>query len=133
MKKETMKKEAVKRMKMLKMSKEVIRQFEEEDVLNLSESIGYLYWLDNEQKEIVRKFEEKFGFIVYTAIHDYTDFGEMLSLLYVSPYSSEWKQDRQDIEEGYALVYVVNLSMPDCSEFGSIGIRPSIGGLIRVA
>lgn len=30
------------------------------------------------------------------------------------------------------LAYVVNTTMPDCSEFGTIGIEPSIGGLKRI-
>ena len=32
---------------------------------------------------------------------------------------------------GRAFVYVVNKDMPDCSEFGTIGIRPLFGGVLR--
>lgn len=39
--------------------------------------------------------------------------------------------DMEDLREGQALAYVVNMDMPDCSEFGTVGIKPSVGGLIR--
>jgi hypothetical protein len=44
------------------------------------------------------------------------------------------KQKEQAIEnlsDGQALAYVLNKTMPDCSEFGTIDIKPSVGGLIR--
>jgi len=55
----------------------------------------------------------------------------MYSLLYVSNHTEEWEMDRADIQEGRSFVYVVNKDMPDCSEFGTIGIRPLFGGVLR--
>lgn len=56
----------------------------------------------------------------------------MYSFLYVSEYIEEWKMDMEDLGDNQTLAYVVNTTMPDCSEFGTIGIEPSIGGLKRI-
>ena len=123
--------EAVKRMKMLHIMDRPIKEFENEGVLNLSEGIGLLYWLDDEEKKMVADFEEEYSCVVYHVIKTFSTLGLMYSLLYVSKHMDELEMDRADIQEGRAFVYVVNKDMPDCSEFGTIGIRPSFGGVIR--
>lgn len=45
----------------------------------------------------------------------------------------EWTYDRRDIQEGCPLAYVENMTYPDCSEFGSVGVRPVNGGVVRTA
>jgi site-specific recombinase len=88
--------------------------------------------LDEEQKKMVQKWEEATGNVVYHVIHDFTQIGELYSLLFVSRDKEEWLADRRDINDGIALSYVVNVSYPDCSEYGSIAIRPLIGGVMRL-
>lgn len=123
--------EALKRLELLGVMKNVVRDFKK-DVLNQSEQIGYLYWLDDKQKKIVEEFEKEHDALVYHVIHQYTNIGELLNFLYVSDCKEEWQMDIEDIRNGQALVYVENLTMPDCSEFGTIGIKPSIGGVVRM-
>ena len=41
--------------------------------------------------------------------------------------------DREDIEQGRSLAYVLNLDDALCSEYGSIGLAVSGGGLVRTA
>ena len=53
------KEEAIKRMEMLGLMDTVIKEFKEEGELNLSEQYGLLYWLNDEEKEMVRQFEEE--------------------------------------------------------------------------
>lgn len=125
------KQEAIARMKMLKMHDNPIREFEKEDKINQSEHGGLLYWLDELQEQYVKAFEEKHKAVVYHVIHNYTDIGEMLSFLYVSDSPDEWEYDRDDLKQGYAYAYVMNLDDEYCSEFGSIGIKPQFGGLTR--
>ena len=132
MTREEMKKEAIKRMKMLKILKTPIVEFEEEDKLNLSEAIGFLYWLNDEQKEMVREFEVEHNAVVYHVIHQFTNIGELYNLLYVSSYDEELEMDNEDLKNGHTIAYVVNASMPDCSEFGTIGVKPCNGGVIRI-
>ena len=45
-------------MKLLKLHPNIIREFEREDIVNLSENGGFLYWLTDEQKTFVEEFEE---------------------------------------------------------------------------
>lgn len=128
---EQMLEEAIKRMNILDMMENPIKDLKEDGVVNLSEGGGYLYWLDDEQKKMVEKFEKEKGGLVYHVIRSLTNIGEMYALMYVSQYEEEWDDDKEDLENGSALVYVVNVTMPDCSEFGSIGVQPSIGGVKR--
>lgn len=125
--------EALKRMELLKLHENVIDDFKEISLLNQSEHGGILYWVEGEMERKIREWEEKTGNLVYHVIHDYTEFGELLSLLYVSQYEDEWETDREDIQDGYALAYVMNLTDDWCSEYGSIGIRPQWGGVVRTA
>lgn len=125
--------EALARMALLKMLPNPIYEFRDEGKLNKSEMGGYLYWLDDDEKKMVREFEEENDATVYHVILSHTDFGRMYFLLYVSRYEEEWASDRNDIKNNTALVYVVNVDMPDCSEFGYIGVEPRFGGVARTS
>ena len=129
---EEMVKEALDRMKLLRLHQNAVREFRDEGKLNLSGVYGALYWLNDEQKKLVRDWEEKTGNLVYHVIHNRMEFGEMLNLLYISRNPEEWTKDRTDIQNEEALVYVINLDDDICSEYGYIGIRPMFGGVIRV-
>lgn len=120
---EQQKQEAIKRMKKLGIMEQPIKEFEEEGKINLSEGPGLLYWLND---------EEQSNGLVYHVIKTQMNFGLMYSFLYVSEYIEEWKMDMEDLGDNQTLAYVVNTTMPDCSEFGTIGIEPSIGGLKRI-
>lgn len=125
------KNEAIRRMKLLKLHENPIREFEEKGRLNLSENGGILYWLDEKQQEYVKEFERKYNGLVYHVIRDFRECGETLSFLYVTDSAREWEYDRDDLKQGYAFAYVKNLDDDLCSEFGSIGIKPQFGGLVR--
>jgi len=133
MTREQQKSEAITRMKALKLHSNAIREFDKEDLVNLSESYGILYWLDENQKEYIKEFEQKYNAVVYHVIRNNTEFGELLAYLYVSNDEDEWGYDRDDLKDGYACAYVKNLDEEAFSEFGSIEIKPSFGGLIRTA
>ena len=132
--KEIKKAEAIKRMKVLDIFNETIKQFEKEDLVSCSEPpLGANYWLDEEQQKLVKEFEEENNALVYFVVRSYTEFGKMDAFLYVSDYEEEWEMDNEDIKEGYVLSYVYNFDVPDFSEFGSIGVVNRFGGLIRTA
>lgn len=123
--------QAVERMKKLGIMEQPVKEFEDEGKLNLSENGGLLYYLNEDEQKMVDDFEKENNGLVYHVIKSRTTIGLMYALLYVSEYLEEWKMDMEDLGEGQALAYVVNMDMPDCSEFGTIGIKPSVGGLIR--
>ncbi len=126
------KQEAINRMKTLQIFPETIKQFKSGQVSYSEPPLGANYWLDDEQKEIVKKFEEEHSALVYFVTRSYTEFGKLDSLLYISDYVEEWEMDREDIQDGYALAYVYNYDAPEYSEFGSIAVQNRFGGLVRV-
>lgn len=124
--------EAIERMKLLKLDKGCIEAFTKGKVWE-SEGFGALYEVNDEEQKIINKFEASHeGCLVYHMIHNVYEFGECYSILYVSPDIDEWQRDKDDIKEGYVFAYVENVDNDWCSEFGSIAIKPSIGGLIRL-
>lgn len=135
--KEMQKQEAVRRMKTLKLSSSVIKDFEKEDVVYYSERQnrvfdGILYWISNEDNfvKIVSDFEKEFNALVYHAQLSHTEFGDLLALLYVSSHQSEWESDLYDLMTGEAIAYVVNVEYNE-GELGSIGVAPCNGGISR--
>lgn len=132
---EEKKAEAVRRLKKIGVYQETIRQFEEKNLVSVSEPpFGAFYWLNDEEKKMVREFEEKHDALVYVVIRSFTNIGKMDSLLFVSDYPEEWDMDMQDLRCNLVLAYVINHDAPDCSEFGSIGWKLTIaGGLTRTA
>lgn len=130
---EEKKTEAIKRMKKIGIFDQTIKQFEKEDLVSISEPpVGAFFWVEGEELEEMKQFEKKHNALVYCIIRSYTQFGIMDAYLYVSDYKEEWEQDNEMLEEKQALSYVINRTMPDCSEFGSIGFRTTIAaGLQR--
>ena len=75
---ERKKQEALDRMKMLNLFENAIKEFQQESKVNMSEC-GFLYWLDDEQTKMVSEFETEHDALVYHVIHNYTEFGELLT------------------------------------------------------
>lgn len=130
--KENKKKEALQRMKALGIYSESIKQFERGMVSYSEPPMGANYWLDDEQKAIIKEFEEEYDALVYFGMRSYTEFGKLDSFLYISDDEEEWFMDNADIQEGYAVAYVYNHDVPEYSEIGSIAVRERFGGLVRV-
>ena len=129
---EDKKNEAIERMKKLKIFPETRMQFERDDLISESSGpMGACYWLDDEQLARVRKFEEENNALVYHVIHSYTNIGELENYLFVGDNSEEWGMDREDIKNDSVFAYVFNKDMPDCSEFGTIGIQLTIAAGLR--
>lgn len=126
--------EAVKRMKRWGIFNQTIRQFEKENLVSISEPpFGAFFWVEGDELEAVKKFEERYNALVYCIVRSYTEIGKMDSYLYVSDYKEEWEMDNTDQNESSQIAYVVNHDMPDCSEFGRVGLERTIaGGLKRV-
>lgn len=127
--------EAVNRMESLRLKEDVIDDFKNGEIWQ-STNGGELYRLSQEQDLRILQFEEKYNCSVYHVIHDdyvMTDgtHMEMENYLYVSDSLSEWKEDREILKEGLTYSYVNNLTYPEFSELGEIGVAPRDGGLIR--
>ena len=127
--------EAAARMEHLDMDYRAISAMRQGEIW-ISEGPGALYDIpgtpDNEY--LIESLEDirRKNMFPYHVIHDITDFGELFSVLVISSYLEEWDMDREELEQGYVLADVYNKDM-DLDDLGTIGIRPSIGGLIRTA
>lgn len=126
--------EGRRRLEMLGVVKNVLNDYDH-GVINYSERVNkvfnaILYWVDNkpEVAEVIKAFEEEYGCLVYHAQLTHTCEGEMWSFLYVSKNEEEWEYDREDITNGQAYAYVW---WNEVKEIGSIGVKPSQGGVLR--
>ena len=129
---EIKKEEAIKRMKAMNIYSDAIKQFKNADIVMVSEPpLGGLFWLNDEEKEMVSKFEQENNALVYLVVRSFTNLGIMDNIFYVSDYQDEWEMDNADLNENYACVYVINHDMPDCSEFGTIAWKSVGGGVLR--
>lgn len=134
---EIKKTEAINRMRAMDIIPDAINQFKNDDVVMISimaaePPFGGLYWLGDEEKEMVREFEQEYNALVYLVVRSFTNIGTMDNIFYVSDHQDEWFMDNADIDERYACVYVINHDMPDCNEFGSIAWKSIGGGILRV-
>ncbi|TYV30996.1 hypothetical protein [Listeria monocytogenes] len=149
MSREVLKKEALVRMKILGIYKQVIDDFDKENIVHYSERLlvllpdkdkddvlnaAWLNKLDGEMEEVVKMFEEvgNSNKLVYHVIVSYTEFGKLFNLFYVDGNAvGNWREENKQLGHGMSFVYVVNMTYPNCSEFGIIGIESIDGGLIR--
>lgn len=121
--------EALARLLTLKVHPNVVRDFRDE-ILNCSED-GILFWLDEEEEGFIKAWEKKTNHMVYHVIKNHMSFGTAYSLLYVSKYESEWELDKEFLADGCPFVYVLNSEGRELSEYGTIGVRPAYGGVLR--
>lgn len=127
---------AVKALETLGCYKPYLKAYETNGTITMYEGFGG-YYLDpkygRNEPELCAKIEEveaRYGGTVYAVIHNLLEFGECYTMLYISKYAedAEYMFDKQS-----AYAYVWNKTYEDYSEFGTVGIRAALGGLIRTA
>lgn len=127
---EEMKEEALNRMKMLLLHQNVINEFKKENKLNKSEGpLGTLYWLDEEEGDIVKEYEKKWNVLVYHVIKTFTkDMDVIYDLLYITDEKDYWEEERKRLEQGIVLSHTKS----QFSESGDIFVINVSGGLARL-
>lgn len=135
--KDKKKQEAIRRMKKLNYFGQSISAFRKSGYVMINEPpYGAHYYTHDDERlqKAIKEFEEQNHALVYAVVRAFTSLGDMDSLLYVEDYEEEWEFFDEDVEYGTLMSYTINWDMPDCSEFGSIGFKPTIaGGLQRTA
>lgn len=127
---EQMKAEAIRRIGWWKLHPNVARDFKK-GVLNMSETMGALFWLDDEDKKLVDDWARESGNLPYHVIRSFLEDMELLTILFVEPDIEEWEMNKEDSVYFTQFAYVINKTVPEFSEYGSVSIHPTFGGLIR--
>ena len=135
MKHEERKIKAVELMKQLGIYKPYIKDFQENDTVCFYENFaGFWAWQNEELNKKIKEIESKYNCTVYAVTHEFTEFGECYSMLYVPRYKQEWNNLLVNVKGTfYTYAYVWNKSDDWCSEFGEIGVKIMGGGIKRVA
>ena len=123
--------EALKRMHLLKLNEKAISIFKEARKVYCSENT-YLRAANEKELEMIKQYEENYGTLVYHIIHsDGTlGIGETYEMLNVSPYREDWSYERSSIRNGTPICRSENITMPDCSESGSVMIHTLANGVL---
>ena len=128
---ERQKAEAVSRLKLIGVHKDVQQSFEKNGKVMLCVSGRYRPLSEDEHAK-VRQFELEHDATVFLAVRWFTMFGTLDALLFVGKYDEEWEMEQEDIKAGYAMSYCINNDYPECSEMGSICFRITRdGGIVR--
>lgn len=130
----TMKAEAVKYMDILKFDKRCIQAFKakKQSVWMSSGPFGGLYEADEKLKNMIKDVETEHDIIVYHVVENMIYGMHCYSMLCVCKYPEEYEMNEEALKDGYAFSYVLNVDAPDCSEFGTICVKPTFGGLRRI-
>ena len=74
----TKQQEAIKRMKMMQIFPEAIRQFKDDGKVMVSEPpFGALYYITEKEQQEVAKFEQEYNALVYHVVRTYTEVGQL--------------------------------------------------------
>ena len=133
MNKSEMKKIAIEHLKALNIYRPYIAEFRKNGTVTMFEGFGGYYINEmngyTELESHIKEFERDYEAMVYAVTHEYLEFGECYTFLYVD------KNDPNNltIDDGlyYVYAYVWNKTMEYCSEFGTVGIQSSYGGIVR--
>lgn len=135
--KERIKKEALRRMKALKLLDEgdytCVQDFKKNNIVYKSEFHGILYWLDEDEQKLVKDFEishKEQEMLVYHCYKAHTELGDILFMLYVSNEKGENERFDIDLQDDIIFTYAANMTEPCFSEFGSAYVKSQFGGII---
>ena len=129
-----MKEEAVNRMKILGLNGRCIQAFKakKQSVWESCGALGGLYEADDKLKNMIKDVETEHNIMVYFVLENMVYDMKVYSMLCVTPYTEEWKMEREDIKDGYVFSYALNETQPEFSEFGSVVVKQIFGSLKRV-
>lgn len=128
--KEAMKAEAIKRMKRLGISNEVITIFESENKLFCSYYVAQVD-VPSEIISELQNWEKESGNIIYHVVYSKLFGYEIYNALIVSKYIEDWDYETIMIDKGRTMAYTINVSKPDYSELGTIILENHHGVLQR--
>lgn len=132
---EEMKTKAIDCLKELNIYKPYIKAFVKDDEITMFEYYaGYYVSQYPELYNQIKELEQKYNILIYAVTHEFTEFGECYSFLYIPSEKDDLKYtiDKYNTNSRYAMAYVYNKSEPLFSEFGSIIVKSGLGGITRI-
>ena len=129
------KEKAIELMKELNIYKPYIVDFKEKDrVTYFDNYIGYWAFQNKALDAKVKEIEKEYDITVYAITHEFPEFGECFSFLYVSNDKTTWEGALTKVHNGYyfADVYTWVKDDDSYSEFGTLGVRSALGGIKRL-
>lgn len=114
----------------LRLYRSVIHDYKYNDRLHRSAGNGILFWLSEEEQELVDNFEKTNpNCKVYHVIKTNTvDFGTVYDLLYLTDDEGFVEKAKEDLKEGLVLSHTIS----PFPESGLIEVKSINGGLVRV-
>ena len=134
MNKQAQKEQAIKYLNQLGIYKPYIDGFEKDDQVCVFERFaGFWVYQYPEIEAKMKAIENEHKCTVYAITHEFTQFGECYSFLIVTKYKEEWKTLlRSSKNEHLSFAYVWNKTDEWCSEFGTVALKHSFGGIKRI-
>ena len=134
---EKRKERAIKALQDMYIYKPYIQGFKNGKVCYYENFGGYWVYQEPEVEAVMKRLEKAYNCTVYAITHEYTNFGEMWSFMFVPDYEDEWEYvacewpDKNLVYNAEA--FVLNVTDPRFSEIGDITVESFGGGLRRVA
>lgn len=98
-----LKQEALERLKILKVDEHIIKFFENNNTLYVTDPTGRASQLTDREKAIVKKYEDRWNILVYYLIHTSKGLEEEYHLLFVAKNKDDWNAEKEDLKQGNVL------------------------------
>lgn len=92
---------------------------------------GKVYANGKPKLKDIKALENQENFLIYAAFEDNSNMGKTQSYLFVTQETENWPGEREMLKQRNPIAYVQNLSVPENSEYGQIGIKYTADGLVR--
>ena len=99
-----LKHEAIERMKILKLSNQIIDDYKTNNDLYICNVRNNIQKVSTTERSIVDKIEQDYNVKVYYLVQ----YQNLLYFLYIKDNQEEWEQEKQNLKNGYAeVIYIV--------------------------
>ena len=99
-----LKHEAIERMKILKLSNQIIDDYKANNDLYICNVRNNIQKVSTTERSIVDKIEQDYNVKVYYLVQ----YQNLLYFLYIKDNQEEWEQEKQNLKNGYAeVIYIV--------------------------
>lgn len=99
-----LKHEAIERMKILKLSNQIIDDYKANNDLYICNVRNNIQKVSTTERSIVDKIEQDYNVKVYYLVQ----YQNLLYFLYIQDNQEEWEQEKQNLKNGYAeVIYIV--------------------------